>query len=478
MLLFKLSLVILLCEDVFGYWNPNRISILTAPNKTKKPWKKTTIQPTTEENITSGKTTPTEENTSPEIISTTEALPPSTESPAVCTTSLHSKDDLLLIINFLEKDKKIYDNIITSFRSEAENVRDKHLGELEAFHKWFQNRPMHLKHILNEIKKTRQELLPLVENISESLKQYPELRDTFEESQASVAKVFNNLERQKQICKLLCENEELHDRQMILKEDIFYDKNEFYCGSIAEVHHEIQSKLLNFSADQQQALKAKLDHDDVQYDNKLEELKKTLKNVALNEFGFTMYDILNLQDSYYHFSNEIHNASVKETLDGIKQNIAIIKPEMLALEMSVQKLAKHCTSCSNSLNFVSRQSLHSKEQQTKDEPSPKNNNILHEVLAAKLQSLEDNIKDNYTSIFDVLDQKIKEANSTNVYIDDIKQVQAEVVAATKAEHDELAKLKLTIPTQNRTNLLRLDKEVKDLLEKIKADIHFVEEYHN
>lgn len=141
---------------------------------------------------------------------------------------------------------------------------------------------------------------------------------------------------------------------MSLKEEIPYDKKEFYCGSIAEVREVIQSNLTSFSEDQQRVFQNRLDLDDVKYASEIKLLKEKLKDIALKEFGRNMYDILELEDAHIQFAKIIKNVPFGNILSEVKYNIAQMRPKTLDFEDAVQKLAKYCKSCSN--NFESRQS--------------------------------------------------------------------------------------------------------------------------
>lgn len=130
-----------------------------------------------------------------------------TESPNVCNTSLHTKEDLMLIFNYFEDELQIHNIINNSFYFEALSIRDRYLGEIRNFQRLFRNKPMHLKNILEDIRNKRQQLLPFVQDISESLNQYPELKEQFQISYENLVPVIKMFEKQKMICQLTCDED-------------------------------------------------------------------------------------------------------------------------------------------------------------------------------------------------------------------------------------------------------------------------------
>lgn len=124
-----------------------------------------------------------------------------------------------------------------------------------------------------------------------------------------------------------------------------YGEDEYICSSLEDLHREIYSELKLFETKMRATLQDQVTNDDKAFTDKINILENNLKDVALKEFGRTMYDILNLQDEYHHFIKDITKINSMAYLNDIKQTSLHIDATLFELEKRIEEYGKYCRSC-------------------------------------------------------------------------------------------------------------------------------------
>lgn len=114
------------------------------------------------------------------------------------------------------------------------------------------------------------------------------------------------------------------------------------------MHKSITQNLDDFVKKLNDNTTEKLNLDDKQYEEKVDEIKSKLKDKALKEFGRTMYDILSLEDEYDHFMDDITSTDLFSSVYSIKSLGLQIDAKLLELEHAIEKYGQYCNSCQSS----------------------------------------------------------------------------------------------------------------------------------
>lgn len=128
---------------------------------------------------------------------------------------------------------------------------------------------------------------------------------------------------------------------------------EYYCSQIDDLVLRIEKLLLHHLENSIEEFKDRLANDSKIYKAQVEELKTVSKSKALAQFGTTMYDILNLQDQYFHFDQDLQ-VDVQSRIRSIKTQISNLEASVTNLEYQTEKVRKYCSTCNAHIMMLRR----------------------------------------------------------------------------------------------------------------------------
>lgn len=124
-----------------------------------------------------------------------------------------------------------------------------------------------------------------------------------------------------------------------------FQKKNFSCIRLKDLHEYVNKKLNEFGNNFNNELHANIEGKIEIYDRKLEEIKNNIKDAAVKQFGMTMYDVLSLQDDYYHFEKELEAINISEMLTSLEENTAQIKLMLISLKKGMEIYRNYCLNC-------------------------------------------------------------------------------------------------------------------------------------
>lgn len=114
------------------------------------------------------------------------------------------------MIDHIYNEKSLDQLIKQNYESHAEDIRDKHLQDLNEFTAWFENQPGHLKDVLQRLDRLRKiHVEPVVEIVAGVLTKYPKLEELFNDKNDKTNELENRFHRYNMICKFNCEDQEI-----------------------------------------------------------------------------------------------------------------------------------------------------------------------------------------------------------------------------------------------------------------------------
>ncbi|XP_031768525.2 uncharacterized protein LOC113521442 [Galleria mellonella] len=422
-----------------------------------------------------------EENVLKNYIS--ESKSPTEELPPKCLEgqTLFSAHDLKEAIDYFTDELQIYKSINDSYYDTAIDVRNQNIQEIKIFQSWFGDRPQHLKHILEELARSRQAIEPLVAEISSALQEYPYLQMKFKEKSDRATEILENLNTQKQICKLTCNRPWLESAQMQLERvslQTTIEQNQGqkygYCDSMMNLFGQIKTKLENYVNISKDEINYKIIVDHDSYKNKIVELKNNLKDIALKDFGRIMYDILNLQDEYYHFYHKVRNVNPKRIHLEINQNLAQVDPLLMKLEVDTRQFGMYCRNCND--KHHNQLHLHLRSSDLSDNVKDESSNILDQLLATKIAKINKEVEADYNLIFEELNSIFLDDKVTPNHMYNLKPLQDEIESMTEDERYYFESLKNEVSKTSMQKTFNLLDDSKQLLYEISHELKYIVEY--
>lgn len=122
----------------------------------------------------------------------------------------------------------------------------------------------------------------------------------------------------------------------------------YYCGTYSGLTKRIKGYLEEFTGIAKKNMSDKLSANNLEYKMKIENITKDLKDHAIKEFGVVMFDVLNLQDDYYHFEELIKNNNTEIAFYGIERNNGNSNIQILELQRKLPVFKKYCLNCNSS----------------------------------------------------------------------------------------------------------------------------------
>lgn len=117
------------------------------------------------------------------------------------------------------------------------------------------------------------------------------------------------------------------------------------CSTIENVNEIVQERLLSFAQEEIDFITKYLSDNEEVLRQGIANLKLSLRKAAINQFGITMYEILNLHDDYYDFMKSLENFNVHSYANALKKNTINIQPKLLDLDDGIQKYRQYCVNC-------------------------------------------------------------------------------------------------------------------------------------
>lgn len=121
------------------------------------------------------------------------------------------------------------------------------------------------------------------------------------------------------------------------------------CWKIKDLYSKISDELTDFYEETNRELSGIIDNIDDIYNDYLVSYKKAWKKAAIERFGTIMYDVLSLQDDYYHFGQFIRKANDSVIVGNLEENISKIEELLGTLEGEIDKYGGNCMNCNNNL---------------------------------------------------------------------------------------------------------------------------------
>ncbi|XP_072947709.1 uncharacterized protein [Epargyreus clarus] len=365
------------------------------------------------------------------------------------------------MIDYTAKTLSIYESIYNSYNSQAIAVRDKHIDDFGQFRYWFQHRPEHLKHVLEDVAENRLYIEPNVKKLALVIDEYSHLEENFIKRSDKTNSLLKKLERYMIICKHNCEIKHLGGT------DTNDSQDEYICSSLEDLHRDITSKLKLFEKEMRTNMQQQVSDDDKVFGEKIDILKNKLKDLALNQFGRTMYDILNLQDEYHHFIKDITRINPMDYLRDFKHKILIIDTQLFEFENLIEEYGNYCRSCraNDLLSLLQNAAVFSKHKESK------NKNMLDDLLHEKFTEIETAINEDYERIFHELNSLIDNTDTEDVFLNDLQPIQNDVIEMLQMERDNFNELKKIAPRSSVTKLIKLAESTEKLLSIINEEMH-------
>lgn len=111
------------------------------------------------------------------------------------------------------------------------------------------------------------------------------------------------------------------------------------------MHKTIQEKLEKLTDEYVKHLKEEIVKADRDYNIKVQKGVNELKDIALKEFGRTMYDILNIQDQYHHLIRDLKEFNTDYWLIVLQQLYIQIDSLLLRFANIGDVYANYCKIC-------------------------------------------------------------------------------------------------------------------------------------
>ncbi|CAG9793903.1 unnamed protein product [Diatraea saccharalis] len=318
--------------------------------------------------------------------------------PSTCNSSLYSIKDLELIIDYIVNNSAIFTNIISEINNNTTQIRDIFLGDIKQFYTCLENGIEHLDHILKGFNDTRKKLEPRLKKITESFENYTDLLNSFQDQNNTANSLFEKFKKSNNICEFGCGKSIKPERANVLRNLQTYNPEEYYCGSIEEIRAVILSNFITYSKSLQNEMNDQIKNDIEKIKKEVDTMKNDIKDIILKKFDRTFYDILQLQDDYSHFSENVNKADINK-IEEIKLNTAELLPKLMSFKDTLSKFNKFCRACDNdlALHYLNAKNI-SDETETY--------NLLNKIIKAKEDEVASVIKENYFNVLKPLKDQL------------------------------------------------------------------------
>ncbi|XP_030020006.1 uncharacterized protein LOC115440021 [Manduca sexta] len=427
--------------------------------------------------VTKAQTARTDINSKSNIVTSTEPYEEPTtyadeNSTQVCLPgqSAYKKKDLESIIKVFYVQHDFEKLLNESYYLKALEVRDKYYDNLEIFEKRFEDRPQHLKHILEDMVATRRRIEPIAKRIASLLNQSEHFENSYRTTEEKVNKVLEHIEKSTKICNLNCGNGNLDIISLTSSRRSFKKLNQVYCSTFRELSKIIIDRLKKFQVEFSDILVGKINKDSIIFEEKIMNIKKKLKTAAVEQFGLTMYEILNLQDEYYHYSADLKEYNISNVLQDIKHNEYEINAKLLELESNAKKYRDYCISCNDRLVYPVMRTPKLLARTRESE------SLLDEVLNETTNNIQISINEQYAKIFEELNQQLDETTIIEVHLSKLKPIKVEIENEVKKEIDNFETLQRLVPKASIAKVHKLADESKELLRRVENGLEFTKRY--
>lgn len=265
---------------------------------------------------------------------------------------------------------KIKQKFENSSIPKANELLNKYMDELGDFINGLIDRPDHMKHILEDVALLRKKLVPNVDKIVSQLEQFNILEDDMKNVAKRSNMALHQLEQYKNLCLMNCPSIDFRNRSYIFQFTFFsfissklffytfvFFFSEFkdpflvsqfadtYCISLRDLNSIINKKISEMQEQNYDSLYHHLEDSLKNYTKKITEFTTNLKNTTVKEFGMIMYDILTLQDNYYHLEEYLEQVNISSQIYNIQKNIAKIRYRLIGLDGDMLKFRESCLKC-------------------------------------------------------------------------------------------------------------------------------------
>lgn len=117
------------------------------------------------------------------------------------------------------------------------------------------------------------------------------------------------------------------------------------CTTIEVVRETVHDRLYQYELEQMERIQDYLPYQNMIMSVAFSGLKKRLREAIHEQFGVTMYEILALDDDYYHFMNALNDFNSLPYAKALKKNSVVIQYKLLDLSDKIEKYRQHCLSC-------------------------------------------------------------------------------------------------------------------------------------
>ncbi|CAH0584328.1 unnamed protein product [Chrysodeixis includens] len=405
--------------------------------------------------------------------------------------SLVTDNDIRYTIENFASKLELEANLQSSLLPEAEEVRDHYLSELKEYYQHLVDRPAHLIHIMEDIANTRHRLEPtmndLVDKIYESDVNIQKYNDYSEQADTLLKKV----EKSKKICQINCDHDDIdirfgYDVHFFPNFEHFHKKN-ISCITLKDLHDYVNNRLSQFGEDFDRELYGNIEGKKEIYDEKLEYIKINLKDAAVKQFGMTMYDILSLQDNYYHFEKELGEINMSSQLTSLEENTAQIKLMLIVLKNGVENYRHYCLNCNSKQR--NRRDLHDDTElrydynyddgdyhEHSDKSHPEPSNIIDVLMKEKIDEILENYQNKFDNIFKELDEAFDDPDVIEEYVSNLEPVQQDIENRIEEETRLMHELQSRVEASEIHRIHSLLEQSKQLLNKLENTQHFINRF--
>ncbi|XP_050351401.1 centromere-associated protein E-like [Nymphalis io] len=387
------------------------------------------------------------------------------ETQCPSNESLHSKNDIKVLIDYIYKQLSIDEQLSEAYKSQALGVRDQYIQDIKHFIEWFQHQPEHLKHVLEGLAQVRIKLIePNVNKIAKLLHNYPQMASAFNEKNVKLRKLLNRQKRYQTMFSFNCGGMEDHR----VKREI---KNDYYCSSLAELNNRIVQKFQEIIEQMKTGMVNHLSIYNENYKESIDKIKNNLKDKALQKFGRTMYDILILQDEYHHFVEDLNITNLETEVFSTQELSIQIDEKLLQMYKVVENYGQHCRGCGEHILIRNTRGTNAHFEEIDEQSSE---DIVDSLINVKFNETAIDIRNDWYEIFKDLNTLIHEVEKEDINLAHLKPIQEDVVKIINEERQKLQKLKSIAPRSTIKNVLDLVNQSKLLLKTIDESIISIE----